>query len=437
MLDMDAVIRDVSLSNEITGEAINLWFGRPWIETVADSGIDKVRRSLEDARSSGVSAFRQINQIFPSGLQLPIEYTTVRLGGGAGLVAVGKSLQASSELQSRLIAAQQAMERDYWKLREVETRYRLLFDASNEAVLVLSAGDLRVVEANPAAIRALGLTRGWDFLGELAVPERDTFQAMLTRVRESGRAPGSVFHLGPDRSQWILRASLMTADPAALYMLQLVPVVGSAALAAPRTEPIALAPILQRIPDGFVVIDRDGVVRQANQAFLDLVQAGAEGAVIGQRIDRWLRRPGADLSAMLATLRRHGMVCLFSTTLQGELGSQVEVEVSGAGASGADSTLIGVVLRDVGRRLSVPGESRRESLVPTLEPLSGRTSLRDLVQEAVGLVERHYVESALQLAEGNRTAAAELLGLSRQSLYAKLNRYGFESGSDVASLRDD
>ena len=68
-----------------------------------------------------------------------MEYTAVRLGGDAGLLAIGKSLQAVAELQSRLVAAQQAMERDYWKLREIETRYRVLFDASNEAVLLVAA----------------------------------------------------------------------------------------------------------------------------------------------------------------------------------------------------------------------------------------------------------------------------------------------------------
>ena len=88
---------------------------------------------VEDARAIGVSAFRQVTQRFPSGLELPIEYTTVRLGGQAGLIAIGKNLQAVAELQSRLIAAQHAREQDYWKLREIETRSRLLFDASNEA----------------------------------------------------------------------------------------------------------------------------------------------------------------------------------------------------------------------------------------------------------------------------------------------------------------
>ena len=155
MLDADAVIQSVTVSNTLAGEFVKTWLGRPWIETVADSGVEKVRLSLDDARAGGLSAYRRILQRFPSGMEMPIEYTTVKLGD-AGLIAIGRNLQGSSELQSRLIAAQQAMERDYWKLREVETRYRLLFDASNDAVLVLSSDDLRVVEANPAAIRALG-----------------------------------------------------------------------------------------------------------------------------------------------------------------------------------------------------------------------------------------------------------------------------------------
>jgi DNA-binding NtrC family response regulator len=33
------------------------------------------------------------------------------------------------------------------------------------------------------------------------------------------------------------------------------------------------------------------------------------------------------------------------------------------------------------------------------------------------------------MANGNRTSAAEILGLSRQSLYAKLNRYNLDGSS--------
>ena len=122
LLDLDGVIREVTLSRSLSDEGIEGWLGKRWNDTVVDSGGEKVRRMLNDAREQGVSAFRQVTQRFPSGLELPMEYTTVLLGGRAGLLAVGKNLQAVAELQARLIAAQQAMERDYWKMREVETR---------------------------------------------------------------------------------------------------------------------------------------------------------------------------------------------------------------------------------------------------------------------------------------------------------------------------
>jgi transcriptional regulator PpsR len=317
------------------------------------------------------------------------------------------------------------MERDYWKLREVETRYRLLFDASNEAVLVLSPEDLRVVEANPAAIRALGLTRGWEFLSEIAPAERDAFRAMLAGVRETGRAPGGVFHLGHRHAAYILRASLMNAESAALYMVQLVPVATPGQQVAPPVNLGSgpLASLLERLPDGFVVLDREGVVQRANRAFLDMVQIGTETAVLGQRLDRWIRRPGADTGRLLANLRRHGSVRMFEITIEGQHGASVEVEVSATGDADADPLFVGIVLRDLSRR-QCPANDAAALPTQLFAPLAAATPLRELVQRSVSLVERHYIESALQATEGNRTAAAELLGLSRQSLYAKLGRYG-------------
>jgi DNA-binding NtrC family response regulator len=40
------------------------------------------------------------------------------------------------------------------------------------------------------------------------------------------------------------------------------------------------------------------------------------------------------------------------------------------------------------------------------------------------MIERLCIEAALRLSGGNRASAAELLGLSRQSLYVKLGRFG-------------
>ncbi|WP_396205502.1 helix-turn-helix domain-containing protein, partial [Gemmatimonas sp.] len=61
--------------------------------------------------------------------------------------------------------------------------------------------------------------------------------------------------------------------------------------------------------------------------------------------------------------------------------------------------------------------------VEELTSLVGRVSLRDLVRDTIDLVERHFIEAALELTNDNRTSAAEVLGVSRQSLYVKLRRH--------------
>ena len=437
VLDVEGVIREATFASSLKDENADSWVGRPWLETVASLGNSNVQRMLEDARSTGISAFRQITQRFPSGLEVPMEYTTVLLGGRAGMLAVGKNLQAVAELQSRLIAAQQTVERDYWKLRDVETRYRLLFDASNEAVIILKATNLRIIEANPAALRALEFAPSsragvadQEFLPLLIARDRASVQATLARVRDQGKAPGVIVHLGRERKSWTLRATLLTSEQWPLFLLQLAPV-GAAMLAAEPNQVPSLDELIEQTPDAFVVFSEEGIIRRANQAFLDLVQVGSKNSIIGAPLSRWLWRPGADVTALTSHVNRNRLVRMFSTVIHGELGTETEVEISAAGDREIKPENIAAVVRDVSRRLnaSAGSDSLRVALGSIGEQV-GKTPLRKLVRNTVSVVEQHYVRAALELADGNRTAAAEILGLSRQSLYAKLNRYGLEGDTD-------
>jgi transcriptional regulator PpsR len=448
LLDMDGVIREAKLSPTMAAERVDGWLGRAWSEIAGEGSSDKVCRMVNDARTSGISAFRQINQRFPSGTEIPIEFTTMLLGDRTGMIAVGKNLQAVAELHSRLISAQQAMERDYWRLRELETRYRLVFDAAVDAVMLVSASDFRIVEANRAAAAALiGVERGNDdlsgrnLLPEIAASDRSAVRDMLTRVRDRGAALSILVHLGRHARAWMLRGSLMSSEQGQgqMLLLRFTPVANSAEAATDTDEDVVLRGLIDRIPDGFVALDLTGVIRHANQAYLDLVQVGSKGAVVGESLGRWLTRPGADLASLLANLRRFKAVRLFHTTIRGELGGETDVEISAV--DGEDGDYIGVLIRNVSRRLGAPSEN--DALHEALGPISkqlGRSSLRKLVKNAVSIVEQHYVKEALELSKGNRTATAELLGLSRQSLYAKLSRYGLDnkgSGSGAADCDAD
>ncbi len=95
-LDEQGVIREASVSESILGEGLEVWVGRPWFETLSAGG-DAVTRMLEDARNGGVSVSRDVVQRFPSGRELTIEYTTMRVAGKqGGLLALGKNRICSS-----------------------------------------------------------------------------------------------------------------------------------------------------------------------------------------------------------------------------------------------------------------------------------------------------------------------------------------------------
>jgi hypothetical protein len=220
-LDAAGVIRRAVLSAAIADEAVTSWVGQRLADTLND-GDDHVQQMLDDAWSSGVSPVCRVRQRFASGREMSVEYTAVRLGT-EGLIAIGRSLEAVAHVRTALSAAKTEVERSSWKGRElVGQRCRLLSDTTNLPVLLVHGDDLRVLEANPAAIRALDAGVDGELLLGLSVKERDAFQAMLRRLRAEGTAPGLVVHLGPTRTAWLLRASLI-AEWAPVFMLHLAP----------------------------------------------------------------------------------------------------------------------------------------------------------------------------------------------------------------------
>ena len=183
-----------------------------------------------------------------------------------------------------------------------------------------------------------------------------------------------------------------------------------------------------------VVTDPDGRVIASNRAFLDLAQMPTGAQVQGETLDRWVGRSRVDFSVLMANLRQHGTIRLFTTTLTGEHGAIADVEVSGVAIQSADPPCMGFNIRNVGRRVSSEPEAGGEvpRSVEQLTELVGRVPLKELVRDATDLVEKLCIEAALQLTQDNRASAAEVLGVSRQSLYVKLRRYGLTDFSPDA-----
>jgi len=431
VLDEAGAIRDVGFGSAELARDFDVaedWLGRPWIETVARDSRGKVEALLGSEPAGDAPRWRHVNQVAPGGGSLPILCSIAPLGAAGRRIVFGRDLRPLSQLQQRLVEVQQSMERDYARLRQAETRYRLLFQISADPLLVLDAEQLRVLEANPAA-QAL-VPRGARRLAGRALAElfmaeeRPVVQSLLATLRTAGRADELRLRLAEGGVEVMLSASSYRQEGGLFFLLRLkLDAVASDA----STETTArLARVVNGLPDGFVVADSSARILIANAAFLDMVQLGTPEQAQGQALERWLGRQGVEFEVLLATLRNRGTVRLYACSLRGELGALTEVEVAGVAVPQGGEMCFGFALRDIGPRLrpaTPPGHGATRS-VDQLTELIGRVPLKDLVREATDAIERLCIEAALDLTDDNRASAAEMLGLSRQSLYVKLRRYG-------------
>jgi transcriptional regulator PpsR len=316
----------------------------------------------------------------------------------------------------------------------METRYRSLFQVASEAVLILDAVSGKLEEANPAALALFGVEAsrpGWlisdSFEIDPAGKNTASVPAMLGRVSATGHVESVAARL-KGQGEMRVSASLFRQEKTAHLLVRVSPLEAAARGAVESTGQSALMKLIESAPDAFVVTDLDGLIMTANHAFIDLAQLATETQVRGQSLERWLGRTGVDLNVLITNLRQRGAVRLFATVMRGEYGASTEVEISGVAVTEGEQPCLGFTIRDVSRRLvaevRTTGTGREmPRSVGQMTELVGRVPLKDIVRDTTDLIEQLCIEAALELTHDNRASAAEMLGLSRQSLYVKLRRF--------------
>ena len=438
IVDRTGVVRAVVATDVDLREAgIASWVGQHWAQTVTNETRGKVEALLRDATSKSSGRRRQVNHILPGGNDLPVSYTVMRVGRDGAFVAAGRDMRTVSALQQRLVEAQQAMERDYWRLRHVETRYRLLFQLAAETILVVDSSTMKVMDANAAAGKLFGeppeKLSGRAFPFGIAPDDLRAVGDALSNARAVGKSVDVRIRLARGGETYGISVSTFRQDSSTLLLIRFSSVESDRQIG-DGGERSRIAALLEQSPDAFVITDIAGAITYANRAFLDLVQLTSDEQVRGEDIGTWIGRPGADFDVFLTMLKRNGAVRLALTSARGVHGLVTEVEVSAAWLPDSDHPAIGFMLRDVGRRLAAGPQGARDltHAVEQLTSLVGRVSLRELVRDTSDLVERHFIEAALELTDDNRTSAAEVLGVSRQSLYVKLRRHRLLDSRDSA-----
>jgi len=436
-LDHAGIVTALTVNPDVPAlGCLDHWIGRDLRDFVTVECREKI-----DARLAAIAAGEtdggralELNHVDNANWEFPIRYTLHDCGDGMHVLLLGRDLRTVAKVQQQLVREQIAREHDHERYRGIETRFRVLLDRIDQPVVMIDPESGRIGEINPAGAELLGAKTdalaGTNFVQALEGRERREFlEALKASAQAEGKTsvPAKVRRNGREVS---IRPELFRAGGEMVLLCR---------MSVPQEPKIAesrLARLLRRYYDSaseaIVFTDPRGLITEANEAFLVLCDVTQLKDLIGRPLADFLVRGTMDTGLLLDTAARSGRLRSYPTHLRSLVGTAIAVEISALRLRDRDEPGMAFVIRET---TFEPGESgapamTNESMREIME-LVGTAPLRDLVAATTDVVEKICIETALKLTGNNRVAAAEMLGLSRQSLYVKLRKFGFiSSGGD-------
>ncbi|MEL7301401.1 MAG: transcriptional regulator PpsR [Pseudomonadota bacterium] len=429
VISSDATILSVLVNRDTKAlETVEHWEGRNVRDVLTPESVPKLDAKLAALGGPDAGRAVELNHLDRKAWEFPIRYTFHRITPDGALLMLGRDLRPIAEMQQQLVKAQIALERDYETQREYDTRYRVLMDTTAEALVFVQVSNGRVTDLNAAAAKMLGGKRddilGHAFAQEFEGRRRGEFLESLTNAAIADDRRTVTLQARRSQKDVSIQPKVFRASGERLLLCRLDLAESSEAVNDELSE--NLSGLYQEGVDAIVFTDREGVIRSANESFLSLADATHLTNVKGRSLGDYLARGTVDLKVLLENAARAGQMRMYATKLAGEYGAAVSVEISATYLDDRAHPSFVFVIRDASRVEAVrkPGVAVGDDAMRSIMELVGSASLKDIVSETTDVVEKMCIETAVELTRNNRVAAAEMLGLSRQSLYVKLRKYG-------------
>jgi transcriptional regulator PpsR len=419
---------EVVLANPQSGLGAHVagWEGKPVEELFSPESWHKLRQRLEESEASSTL---ELNHLGPTDYEFPVRYVLRRWDDSGRVLLLGRDQRPLAEVQQQLVQAHRAIGRDHEAQRELETRYRVLLEENQHPLLIISETTGRIIDLNSSAARLLGAARN-DLLNAAVAQEFDgrrRGELLETLSKFASNEPGAFLDLTVRRTNQRVKISskMFRASRDRLLLCRIS--LSESAQTQQSDRSAMLEGLYEKGVDAIVFLDGSGLIKGANEAFLNLTDSHSQSVVIDRAFSDFLARGAVDLKVLMDNVRRVGHLRHYRTRLNTDYMGEVAVELSATLIQDrGGKQVVGIVVRDSAVTDSIvwPTVSTDNEGLRNVMRLVGYSTLRDIVNETTEIIEKMCIEAALEMSGNNRAAAAELLSLSRQSLYVKLRKFG-------------
>ena len=422
-----------NLSKQISEDLI----GKKWSEVVEPDSRKKVQSLLDDASSDTISKFRQINMIGNDrNIALPMMCASIKTSSNKKIIVIGRDITEVSRLQQNLVSAQKEISQNYLQISQLEERFRSIFEIGTESIVIVKADDeYPIVEMNRNAIKQLLLAKN-NCIGKSLlslIPANEIIKVInFLKGAQDTDEPSILKTLFSNGEVIQISATSFINGGIPYLLLNLKPLDLTKVSNLLEADSLTVRAI-ENNPYGFVVCTPEGLILKANKAFNKLSATRGEQDLIGTNIRNYLGPERTDFDQMMQSLQGKASSQSCVSSITNATRSIKLVDISAVSVA-QPRACIGMIFRQVDSRQN-KGARIDKKLVRSSQELSmlvGKVPLKDILAETTDLIEQLCIKAALDLTQDNRVSASEILGLSRQSLYIKLRKYGLvDSSKDI------
>ena len=320
-------------------------------------------------------------------------------------------------------------EREYDRYRSFDTKYRVILEQCGSAFIIVDETG-KIVDFNKKATTIIERTDLQHISLEELINQRTSTEILNELETLNKNAPSNALKtfLKKSYKEVQLKGTFFRSNEGVHTLIRLN---NSASHKAPHArEKLYLSDLYQKTTDAFVFIDEEGKIVDTNDSFLTLSENANVDEVVGKSFSAFLRNTATDLKILTDNSKKLGKIRNYATEFITAFGSKIPVTISSTWVSNEHDDFYGFILRDSSNiEFEKQNDNEQYSWEATTK-LVGSAPLKELVAQTGDIAERICLETALNLTSNNKVAAADLLSLSRQSLYVKLRKHNLLDNKD-------